>query len=72
MDSNEDRLKQSFDEYLGEEIIKMDDLRGMAMTASDWTQSELERLQHDTRIESRTTGSFGRIQRKLQRISSIH
>ncbi len=30
------RLKQLFDEYLGEEIIKMDDLRGMAMTASDW------------------------------------
>ncbi len=26
-----------FDEYLGEEIIKMD-LRGMAMTASDWLQ----------------------------------
>ncbi len=62
MDSNENRLKQSVDEYLGEEIIKMDDLRGMAMTASDWlqprTQSELERLQHDTRQqESRTTGS---------------
>ena len=27
-----------FDEYLGEEIIKMDDLRGVAMTASDWLQ----------------------------------
>ncbi len=27
MDSNENHLKQSFDEYLGEEIIKVDDLR---------------------------------------------
>ncbi len=27
MDSNENRLKRPFDEYLGEEIIKMDDLR---------------------------------------------
>ena len=25
-----------FDEYTGEEIIKMDDLRGVSMTASDW------------------------------------
>lgn len=25
-----------FDEYTGEEVIKMDDLRGVAMTASDW------------------------------------
>ncbi len=37
-DSNENRPSNPFDEYLGEEIIKMDDLRGMAMTASDWLQ----------------------------------
>ncbi len=64
----------NYDEYLGEEIIQMDDLRGMA-TASDWLTNGPERAGTASaryRIEESHRGFLLVIQRKLRRISSIH